>query len=278
MRSTHIQDILPLVEAPSRYLGSEVNAVQKDHRKVKLKMALAFPDLYEIGSSHFGLQILYHILNQHPDILAERVFTPGTDMEGFLRKRDLPLQSLESGRPLGYFDILGFSLLYELNYTNVLTMLDLAQIPFKSKERDARHPLVIAGGPCTCNPEPVADFFDAIVVGDGEEVLLQMAEAWIDWHQHGDRSREALLKHWSELTGGLCSPLCMVGLVSRAATPVYRRRKLRQHAFSGPFWRIWTAPNFRRRRSSLSADRCMTDCGLSWPGGAPVVAAFARRE
>ncbi len=201
MRSTHIQDILPLVEAPSRYLGSEINAVQKDHRKVKLKMALAFPDLYEIGSSHFGLQILYHILNQHTDILAERVFTPGTDMEGILRKRGLPLQSLESGRPLRQFDILGFSLLYELNYTNVLTMLDLAQIPFKSKERDLRHPLVIAGGPCTCNPEPVAAFFDAIVVGDGEEVLLQMAEAWIDWHQHGDRSREALLTHWSQLTG-----------------------------------------------------------------------------
>ena len=212
MRSTHIQDILPLVEAPSRYLGSEVNTVKKDPRKVKLKVALAFPDLYEIGTSHFGLQILYHILNQHPAILAERVFTPAPDMEGFLRERELPLQALESGRPLAQFDILGFSLLYELNYTNVLTMLELAGLPFKSVGRDQRHPLVIAGGPCTCNPEPVADFFDAIVVGDGEEVLLQMAEAWIDWHQNGEQSRAALLKHWSHLTGvyvpALRDPMC----------------------------------------------------------------------
>ena len=187
MRSTHIQDILPLVEVPSRYLGNEINAIKKDHQKVKLKIALAFPDLYEIGTSHFGLQILYHILNQHTDILAERVFTPAPDMEGFLRKRGLPLQSLESGRPLQQFDILGFSLLYELNYTNVLTMLELAGLPFKSADRDRRHPFVIAGGPCTCNPEPMATFFDAIVVGDGEEVLLQMAEAWMDWNQNGDR-------------------------------------------------------------------------------------------
>ena len=201
MRSTHIQDILPLVEAPSRYLGSEVNTVKKDHRKVELKVALAFPDLYEIGTSHFGLQILYHILNRHPAMLAERVFTPAPDMEGFLRERGLPLQALESGRPLQQFDILGFSLLYELNYTNVLTMLELAGLPFKSADRDRRHPFVIAGGPCTCNPEPVADFFDAIVVGDGEEVLLRMAETWIDWHRNGDRSREALIRHWSHLTG-----------------------------------------------------------------------------
>ncbi len=201
MRSTHIQDILPLVDAPSRYLGSEINTIKKDPRKVKLKVAMAFPDLYEIGTSHFGLQILYHILNRHPAILAERVFTPAADMEGFLRERGLPLQALESGRPLAQFDILGFSLLYELNYTNVLMMLELAGLPFKSADRDQRHPLVIAGGPCTCNPAPVADFFDAIVVGDGEEVLLQMAEAWIDWHQNGGRSRENLLKHWSQLTG-----------------------------------------------------------------------------
>jgi radical SAM family uncharacterized protein/radical SAM-linked protein len=201
MRSEHIQDILPLVEVPSRYLGSEINTVKKDHLKVKLKVALAFPDLYEIGTSHFGLQILYHILNQHPDILAERVFTPAPDMEGFLRKRGLPLQALESGRPLRQFDILGFSLLYELNYTNVLTMLELAQLPFKCEDRDRRHPFVIAGGPCTCNPEPVADFFDAIVIGDGEEVLLQMSDAWIDWHQNSERSREALLEQWSKLTG-----------------------------------------------------------------------------
>jgi len=201
MRSTHIQDILPLVEGPSRYLGSEINAIQKDHHQVKLKFALAFPDLYEIGTSHFGLQILYHILNQRSDILAERVFAPALDMQGYLRRREIPLPSLESGIPLGQFDIIGFSLLYELNYTNVLGMLDLAGLPFKSKERDHRHPIIIAGGPCTCNPEPVADFFDAIVIGDGEEVVLQMADVWMNWKQQDGRSREALLKSWSQLPG-----------------------------------------------------------------------------
>lgn len=201
MRSTHIQDILPLVEAPSRYLGSEVNTVRKDHRQVKLKFALAFPDLYEIGTSHFGLQILYHILNKRPDVVAERVFTPAPDMQTYLQRREIPLSSLESGCPLGQFDILGFSLLYELNYTNVLAMLDLAGIPLRSKDRDRQHPLIIAGGPCTCNPEPVADFFDALVIGDGEDVVLQMSDAWLDWQQRDGRSREALLANWSRLPG-----------------------------------------------------------------------------
>lgn len=201
MRSTHIQDILPLVEAPSRYLGSEINAIQKDHRQVKLKFALAFPDLYEIGTSHFGLQILYHILNQRPDILAERVFAPAPDMQHYLRRREIPLPSLESGSPLAQFDIVGFSLLYELNYTNVLGMLDLAGLPFKGEDRDDRHPVIIAGGPCTCNPEPVAEFFDAIVVGDGEEVVIQMADAWLAWKKQGDRSRKVLLENWSQLQG-----------------------------------------------------------------------------
>ena len=201
MRSTHIQDILPLVETPSRYMGGEINTVQKDHHKVNLKVALAFPDLYEIGTSHFGLQILYHILNQRHDILAERVFTPAPDMEAFLRERDLPLQSLESGCPLPDFDIIGFSLLYELNYTNMLGMLEMAKLPLKSEDRDRRHPFIIAGGPCTCNPEPIAAFMDAIVIGDGEKVLLQMAEAWMEWKRKGTQSREGLLDQWSRITG-----------------------------------------------------------------------------
>jgi len=201
MRVTHIQDILPLVEAPSRYLGSEINTIQKDHSQVKLKFALAFPDLYEIGTSHFGLQILYHILNQRSDVLAERVFAPALDMQSYLRRREIPLQALESGTPLSQFDIVGFSLLYELNYTNILGMLDLAGLPLKSKDRHHHHPVIIAGGPCTCNPEPVADFFDAIVIGDGEEVVIQMADAWIAWKNRDGQSRSALLESWSRLKG-----------------------------------------------------------------------------
>jgi radical SAM family uncharacterized protein/radical SAM-linked protein len=194
-------DFLATIEKPSRYLGSEINAVRKDPSRVKLRVALAFPDLYEIGTSHFGLQILYHILNRRPEIAAERVFAPALDMEAHLRKTGGRLFSLESHTPIERFDIVGFSLLYELNYTNVLTMLELGGIPWPAAERDSRHPLVIAGGPCTCNPEPVADFFDAMVVGDGEDVMVEMARTWLEWKESGASDRQGLLKRWSELEG-----------------------------------------------------------------------------
>jgi radical SAM family uncharacterized protein/radical SAM-linked protein len=196
-----IEDSLPLVEKPSRYLGGEINQIKKDPAKVKLKFALAFPDLYEIGTSHFGMQILYHILNAHPDIAAERVFAPAADMDAHLRRAGLPLFSLESRQPLRQFDIIGFSLLYELNYTNILTILDLAGIPFYAAQRDHSFPMIIAGGPCACNPEPVADFFDAIVLGDGETVILQLAESWMKWKKSRSADKEALLKNWSQIEG-----------------------------------------------------------------------------
>ena len=197
-----IQDILPLVERPSRYLGTEINAVKKQHSKVALRFALAFPDLYEIGTSHFGLQILYSILNQQEEIAAERVFAPGLDMAEILRSGGLPLFSLESRLPLNQFDIIGFSLLYELNFTNILNMLDLGGIPFLASSRTSLHPLIIAGGPCTCNPEPVAELFDAIVVGDGEAVVLEMAQSWLKWKKtRGGGDRKTLLEAWSEIQG-----------------------------------------------------------------------------
>ena len=196
-----VEDIFPLVEKPSRYLGGEINQIKKDLERVKLKFALAFPDLYEIGTSHFGMQILYHILNAHPDIAAERVFAPGMDMDRHLRNSGLRLFSLESRLPLDQFDMIGFSLLYELNYTNMLAILELAGIPFYADQRDGSLPLIIAGGPCTCNPEPVADFFDAMVIGDGENVILQVAETWLEWKKSGARDKESLLKHWSMIEG-----------------------------------------------------------------------------
>jgi len=201
MAHNTLDDILPFVEKPSRYLGSEINTSQKDLRRTKLRFALAFPDLYEIGTSHFGMQILYHILNTHADIAAERVFTPAADMAARLRKTGRSLFTLESHEPLNHFDIIGFSLLYELNYTNILTMLDLAGIPFLASDRDTAHPLIIAGGPCTCNPEPVAEFFDAVVVGDGENTIVQMAEAWLNRQPDGASGRESLLKTWSQIEG-----------------------------------------------------------------------------
>ena len=182
-------------------MGTEINSIKKDLDKVKLKVALAFPDLYEIGTSHFGLQILYHILNKHKEIAAERVYAPDLDMESYLKSSHIPLMSMESHSPLKNFDIIGFSLLYELNYTNVLTMLDLAGIPFFSSERDGSFPLIIAGGPCTCNPEPVADFFDAMVVGDGENVIVDISMTWLEWKEVAGRNKEDLLKRLSLIKG-----------------------------------------------------------------------------
>ncbi len=201
MKKSYIQDILPFVEKPSQYLGGEINQVKKDPEKVRLRFALAFPDLYEIGTSHFGIQILYHILNLNEETGAERFFAPGPDMEARIRKSSLPLLSLESGRPLSAFDIIGFSLLYELNYTNILTMLDLGNIPFLASDRDESHPFVIAGGPSVCNPEPVADFFDAMVLGDGEKVIRDMAKAWLEWEKGQNRDKDSLLKIWSQIEG-----------------------------------------------------------------------------
>jgi radical SAM family uncharacterized protein/radical SAM-linked protein len=201
MSNSSLKDFLPLVAGPSRYLGSEVNSVHKDPRLVRLRFALAFPDRYDIGMSHFGMQILYHILNQNHRIAAERVFAPDLDMGAHLAASGAPLCSLETATPLQRFDIIGFSLLYELNYTNILMMLNLAGIPFRSALRDASHPFIIAGGPCTVNPEPVADFFDAMVIGDGETVITQMTGAWMAWQEGGGRDRDALLRAWAGLEG-----------------------------------------------------------------------------
>jgi radical SAM family uncharacterized protein/radical SAM-linked protein len=195
-----LEQILPLVQHPSHYLGTEINALQKDPEKIRLRIALAFPDLYEVGMSHIGIQILYNILNARQAIAAERVFAPGVDLEARLRAGTIPLCSLESRIPLSDFDIVGFSLLYELNFTNILTMLDLSGIPFFARDRDESHPFVIAGGPCTFNPEPLSHFFDAMVLGDGEVVVLKLADAWLAWEDSG-ADREVLLKEWSGLQG-----------------------------------------------------------------------------
>lgn len=200
MRTLGTQVILDQIEKPSRYLGTEINRNVKN-RSVLLRFALAFPDLYEIGTSHFGIQILYHLLNQRPDIWAERVFAPANDMAHLLRQHHMELRSLESRTPLQHFDIIGFSLLYELNYTNILNMLDLARIPVRAADRTAAHPFIIAGGPCVCNPEPMADFFDAMVFGDGESVILQLSDRWIEWKKRTGLSKTDLLLEWSRLRG-----------------------------------------------------------------------------
>jgi radical SAM family uncharacterized protein/radical SAM-linked protein len=229
MSRSAIDDLLPLVATPSRYLGTETNAIHKDPRSIDLSVVLAFPDLYEIGMSHFGLQILYHLLNRNKRIVAERVFAPDVDMAGRLRSTGSPLPSLESKRPLGEFDIIGFSLLYELNYTNILSILELSNIPFSAAERADRHPLVVAGGPCTCNPEPVADLFDAMVIGDGEEVVVALTEAWLRWKDSGGRDRRDLLHQWSAIKGVYIPSLFDVSIDSSG----YQRTQSRQPQYQG---------------------------------------------
>ncbi|MFO7964811.1 MAG: TIGR03960 family B12-binding radical SAM protein [Desulfobacterales bacterium] len=194
-------EILPFVNRPSRYLGTETNAVRKNVSGIGVHVALAFPDLYEIGSSHLGLMILYDQINKQDGAYAERVFAPDRDMGKLLREKNIALKSLETQTPLKQFDIVGFSLLYELNYTNMLLMLDLAGIPFAARNREDSFPIVIAGGPCTCNPEPVAEFFDAMVIGDGEPVVLLMCEALLGWKKEGKTDKESLLKKWSAIPG-----------------------------------------------------------------------------
>jgi radical SAM superfamily enzyme YgiQ (UPF0313 family) len=205
-----LKEILSLVSKPVRYLGSEVNSVRKDPARTRLKFCLAFPDTYEVGMSHLGLQILYHILNSREEIACERAFAPWVDMENILRDRKISLTSLESSMPLGEFDILGFSLQYELCFTNVLNMLDLSHIPFLSKDRDDRFPLIIAGGPAVFNPAPVADFFDAVVIGDGEEVILEICDLVLKVKETRG-NREDLLNSLSRLEGVYVPSLPPVG-------------------------------------------------------------------
>jgi len=195
-----IHQILPLVSCPTRYLGAEKNAIHKNPDRVRLRFALAFPDVYEVGMSHLGLGILYDTLNRRGDIAAERVFAPWPDMERQMRARGISLASLESSRPLQEFDVLGFSLQYELSYTNILNMLDLAGIPVWAGDRDEGFPLVIAGGPSTTNPEPMADFFDAVLIGDGEEAILEICDRIIEGKEKG-HSKALLLEDLSRIEG-----------------------------------------------------------------------------
>lgn len=200
MSYSSIEELLPLVEKPGRYTGGEINSIKKDRGKCRLTFALAFPDIYEIGMSHLGLQILYSILNSEPEIAAERVYAPWPDMESLMRENGVPLASLESSTPLSGFDIVGFSLQYELSYTNVLNMLDLGGVPIYSSDRGEDAPIIIAGGPCVFNPGPVAPFFDALVVGEGEEVILEISRAMISGRESGCK-RSGLLGLIAEIEG-----------------------------------------------------------------------------
>jgi radical SAM family uncharacterized protein/radical SAM-linked protein len=191
-------DVLPRVQKPSRYLGCELNTVHKDLTTVDVRLALAFPDLYDLGLSNLGLLILYSILNKQPGVWAERAYMPAVDLEAQLRAHHLPLFSLESKSSLRDFDAIGFTLQYELSYSNILQMLALSDIPLRSAQRDADLPLILAGGPGAFHPEPLADFIDAFVIGDGEDVVLELVQALRD---SKGLSRDAQLQRLAAVPG-----------------------------------------------------------------------------
>ena len=195
-----LNQILKEVQKPARYIGTEYNSVHKDVSQMKIRFAFCFPDVYEVGMSHLGIKILYHLLNREPDIYCERVFAPWIDMEEKMREHNIPLFSMETKSPLTDFDFVGFTLQYEMCYSNLVNMLDLTGIPALSAERGEDMPFICAGGPCASNPEPLADLVDFFMIGEGEEVMLEVMEAHRAWKASG-APKEAFLEAIAKLEG-----------------------------------------------------------------------------
>ena len=201
-----ISSILKSVSKPGRYSGGEYGQIIKDKNSVKARFAFCFPDTYEIGMSNLGMRILYGVLNEQEDVWCERVYTPWVDMQEKMKEDDRPLTACESGDELREFDMIGFTLQYEMSYTNVLNMLELAKLPLRSSERDDSMPIVIGGGPCAYNPEPVADFFDLFNIGEGEEMLPELCRLYIQMKEEGRYTKEAYLHEAARTITGIYVP------------------------------------------------------------------------
>lgn len=200
MNKKLLEDLLLQVQKPARYSGGELNSVTKNPDDVSVRFAFCFPDLYEVGMSHLGMKILYAQFNNEPDVWCERVFSPDTDMETLMREHNIPLFGLESRDPIRDFDFIGFTVQYELCYTAMLNMLDLAGVPLRAADRDESFPLVVAGGPCVCNPEPIADFVDIFFLGEGEEVDLEVINLYKE-HKKKGYSKKAFLRACADIEG-----------------------------------------------------------------------------
>ena len=193
MRKLALNDeILLKIEKPARYIGNEVNSVMKDPEKVSIRFAMCFPDVYEIGMSHLGIQILYDMFNRRDDVRCERVYSPWTDLDQIMREQKIPLFALESQDPIKDFDFLGITIQYEMCYTNILQVLDLSGIPMQAADRTWDDPIVIGGGPCTYNPEPLAEFFDLFYMGEGETVYDELLNVYKENKKRGGTRKEFL--------------------------------------------------------------------------------------
>ena len=201
MRKLALSDeILLTIEKPARYIGNEVNAVMKDKNAVDVSFVMCFPDVYEIGMSHLGIQILYDMFNRREDVYCDRVYSPWTDLDKIMRENDIPLFAVESQEPVKSFDFLGITIQYEMCYTNILQILDLSKIPLLSKDRTEEDPFVIGGGPCTYNPEPIADFFDLFYIGEGETQYYALIDLYKE-HKKSGGCRKEFLEKAAELPG-----------------------------------------------------------------------------
>lgn len=201
MRKLALSDeILLNIEKPARYIGGEVNSVMKDKDKVDIRFAMCFPDVYEIGMSHLGIQILYDMFNRREDVWCERVYSPWTDLDKAMREQEIPLFALESQDPVKEFDFLGITIQFEMCYTNILQILELSHIPLHAAERTDADPIVIGGGPCSYNPEPLADFFDIFYIGEGETVYDELLDAYKEWKGSG-KNRKEFLERAAEIEG-----------------------------------------------------------------------------
>ena len=201
MKKLALDDITLLsIDKSVRYIGNEVNSVMKDKNRVDIRFCMCFPDVYEIGMSHLGIQILYDMFNRREDTWCERVYSPWTDLDRVLREKHIPLFALESQDPVKDFDFLGITIQYEMCYTNILQILDLSQIPLMARERTWEHPIVIGGGPCTYNPEPLADFFDLFYIGEGETRYDELLELYKRMRKEG-ADRKVFLRAASHVPG-----------------------------------------------------------------------------
>ncbi len=259
---TKLESLFGQVQKPARYTGGEWNSVIKDPKKTKVRYAFCFPDLYEVGMSHLGMKILYALFNEQEDVWCERVFAPDTDMENLMRENGIPLYGLESRDPIADFDFVGFTLQYELSYTGVLNMLDLAGIPLRAAERDETFPLVVGGGPCVCNPEPIADFFDFFLLGEGEEVNLEVNELY-KRHKAAGYRKGAFLRDVCRIEGVYVPSLYEVGyredgtvreVLPKDGTPAVVRKRI-VHDLD----RMYFPPYFVVPFTDIVFDRAMSE-------------------
>ena len=262
MINKEVEKYLLKVQKPGKYVGGELNSVVKDKKDVNIRFAFCFPDTYEVGMSHLGMKILYSQFNSVPDIWCERVFAPWIDMEEIMRQHNIPLYALESGDPISEFDFIGFTLQYELSFTNVLNMLKLGNIPVCSKDRKGLKNIVVAGGPCACNPEPLADFIDIFFIGEGEEVDLEVMELYRKCKEE-NTTREEFLIRASQIKGCYVPSLYDVSYnedgTIKAVTPKHNAPKKVQKRLMMNMDESYYPENFVVPNTEIVHDRAMEE-------------------